>query len=63
MDKKYSLTYQNKVERHNELPSVIRIGSFQPDPMPAYLAMSNLCFVTNDRTRQAAIRQMQYIAF
>jgi hypothetical protein len=59
---KYSLTYQNQVEQQNELPSGIRIGSFQPDLIPAYLAMSNLCFITNEQTRQAAIRQMQYIA-
>jgi hypothetical protein len=65
MERKLDSGLDKKTETpklNDNSPSIIKIGSFLPDLMPAYLAMSNLCFVTNAQTRQAAIRQMQYIA-
>ncbi len=65
MFKEFTLT--NPSEQKSELPTVIRIGSFQrekakiPVLMPIE-AMNGICFETNFNTQNGAIRQMEYMA-
>ena len=62
----YALTYPTGSK--DELPSLIRIGSYKrynAEDVPVMLpleAINGLCFVTNAQTRDDALRQMQYIA-
>ena len=54
-------------EQKNELPSLIRIGSYQRKPanVPVLLpfdGMNGLCIETNELTRDKALEQIQYIA-
>lgn len=57
----------NQCEQKEELPSIIRIGTFQrgseliPVLMPLNI-LNGLCFETNSMTQEGALTQMQYIA-
>jgi len=67
MFEEFALTYQEKVELKDNLPNLLRIGSFDRKSalVPVLLPfdmLNGLCFETNGQSRQAAIRQMQYIA-
>jgi len=64
MFEEFSLTYPT--ERKPELPTMIRIGDFQrktakvPVVLPIDI-LNGLCFETNPKTQDGALRQMQYM--
>ena len=65
MFEEFSLTYPT--EQKPELPTMIRIGDFQrktakvPVVLPIDI-LNGLCFETNPKTQDGALRQMQYMA-